>query len=78
MKVLGWLKNFVKIYTLSKKYYQYKYSLKTINLDGTRLRDRGAIELLDGLQNSPKIKSINISRNELTDGISETIFTYLS
>jgi hypothetical protein len=68
----------VKIYTLSKKYYQYKYSLKTINLDGTRLRDRGAIELLDGLQNSPKIKSINISRNELTDGISETIFTYLS
>lgn len=66
------------MYTLSKKYYQYKYSLKTINLDGTRLRDRGAIELLDGLQNSPKIKSINISRNELTDGISETIFTYLS
>lgn len=66
------------MYTLSKKYYQYKYSLKTINLDGTKLRDRGAIELLDGLQNSPKIKSINISRNELTDGISETIFTYLS
>jgi Leucine-rich repeat (LRR) protein len=48
--------------------------LKNLNLENCKIRDRGAIELMDGLKLSSRIVNLNLSRNDLSDQISKALY----
>ena len=52
--------------------------MKILNLENTRLKDKGAIIVFDSLKNNVNIKSLNISQNELSDGLSDRLYNFLT
>ena len=54
------------------------FSLKRLNLENNKIRDKGAIYLFEGLKDSSKIKKLNLSKNHITDASSNALFSFLS
>ena len=68
------LSNKVSLEVLSNK---YRFRLLTLNLEGNKLGDTNVMMLCDGLCSNNTVRTLNLSRNYLTNVCTEKLGAYL-